>query len=399
VVASAYYEKTFNTANWTLVSGDSFDINGTQISISSTVVSTVAAINAATGTTGITATLDGANVILKGDGVENVDIAQNDYSITTSGATATSQASARRSADTADQTQRIAFGSADIAVGRVLTLTFDPRSATDPDGVSAATNTILSLAGNTTLTLGYTVQSGDSAGDVATAFHNLIMNRVAAVSRATGFSADQLVSLGAATHALVFQSILDLGETTITIGVSQVATANRIFYDANNAAGATANYTDNAAIRLQSNDLSPISIEFAETGNEIGLIENNVGDTTWDANSATFQMTEQAGTSVSGLSVSTADAANEALTVLNDAIQDISDMRSNLGAVENRLGHTVSNLSNVVENTSAARSRIEDADFAVESATLARAQILQQAGTAMLAQANAAPQSVLSLLG
>jgi flagellin len=399
VVASAYYEKTFNTANWTLVSGDTFDLNGTQISISSTVVSTVAAINNATGTTGITATLDGANVILTGDGVENVDIAQNDYSITTSGTGATTQASARRSADTADQTQRIAFGSADIAVGRVLTLTFDPTSATDPDGVSAATNSILSLPGDETLTLGYTVQAGDSAGDVATAFHNLIMNRVAAVSRVTGFSADQLVSLGAATHALVFQSILDLGETTITIGVSQVATANRIFYDANYAAGATANYTDNAAIRLQSNDLSPISVEFAETGNEIGLIENNVGDTTWDANSATFQMTGQAGTAVSGLSVSTADAANEALSVLNTAIQDISDMRSNLGAVENRLGHTVSNLSNVVENTSAARSRIEDADFAVESATLARAQILQQAGTAMLAQANAAPQSVLSLLG
>ena len=85
--------------------------------------------------------------------------------------------------------------------------------------------------------------------------------------------------------------------------------------------------------------------------------------------------------------------------MLNNAIQDISDMRSNLGAVENRLGHTVSNLSNVVENTSAAQSRIQDADFALEAAALARAQILQQAGTAMLAQANAAPQNVLSLLG
>ena len=74
-------------------------------------------------------------------------------------------------------------------------------------------------------------------------------------------------------------------------------------------------------------------------------------------------------------------------------------MRSNLGAIENRLGHTVSNLSNVVENTSAAQSRIQDADFALEAAALARAQILQQAGTAMLAQASAAPQSVLSLLG
>ena len=163
--------------------------------------------------------------------------------------------------------------------------------------------------------------------------------------------------------------------------------------------GATANYTDHAAIRLKSIDNSPISIEFAETGNEIGLVENNVGDTTWDTNSATFQMTGQAGVAVSGLSVATSDGANEALDMLSNAIQDISDMRSSLGAIENRLGHTVSNLSNVVENTSAAQSRIQDADFALEAAALARAQILQQAGTAMLAQANAAPQSVLSLLG
>ena len=91
---------------------------------------------------------------------------------------------------------------------------------------------------------------------------------------------------------------------------------------------------------------------------------------------------------------------NEALDrVEYNAIQDISDMRSSLGAIENRLGHTVSNLSNVVENTSAAQSRIQDADFALEAAALARAQILQQAGTAMLAQANAVPQTVLSLLG
>ena len=235
---------------------------------------------------------------------------------------------------------------------------------------------------------------------MATAFYDLIMNRVAVVDRATAFSADELISLNlTANHALVFQSLFELGEMTITIGVSQVATANRIFYDANADGGATANYTDNAAIRLQSTSSSPISVEFAETGNEIGLLENNVGDTTWDANSATFQMTGQAGVAVSGLSVATSSGAEEALTVLSNAIQDISDMRSDLGAVENRLGHTVSNLSNVVENTSAAQSRIQDADFALEAAALARAQILQQAGTAMLAQANAAPQTVLSLLG
>jgi len=68
------------------------------------------------------------------------------------------------------------------------------------------------------------------------------------------------------------------------------------------------------------------------------------------------------------------------------------------GQYSNRLEHTVSNLSSMVENTSAARSRIADADFAVESANLAKNQVLQQAGTAMLSQANASTQNVLSLL-
>ncbi len=87
------------------------------------------------------------------------------------------------------------------------------------------------------------------------------------------------------------------------------------------------------------------------------------------------------------------------MTVLDQAIIQVGINRASLGAIENRLDHTISNLSNVVENTEAAKSRIQDADFALESAQLARAQILQQAGTAMLAQANAAPQNVLSLLG
>ena len=394
VVASSYYEKTFDTSNWTLIKGDTIDINGTSITLSATVASTVTAINAQKALTGVTAEQDGSSVILKGDGVENVTFEQNDYSLT-----AATQASGRRSADTADQTQRIAFGAADVQVGRVFTLTFDMTAATDPDGGAPTPANFLSLTTATTVKLGYTVESGDTAGDVATAFHDLIQTRAVDVDATTAFSANELVSLNASTGALVFQSLIDIGEVTITIGVSQVATANRIFYDASADGGATANYTDHAALRLQSSDLSPISIEFSETGNEIGLLENNVGDTTWDANSATFQMTGQAGVAVSGLSVSTSDGANEALDVLNNAIQDISDMRSNLGAIENRLGHTVSNLSNVVENTSAAQSRIQDADFALEAAALARAQILQQAGTAMLAQANAAPQSVLSLLG
>ena len=81
------------------------------------------------------------------------------------------------------------------------------------------------------------------------------------------------------------------------------------------------------------------------------------------------------------------------------ALTSVSSLRSTFGAIQNRFESTIVNLQTSSENLSAARSRIQDTDFASETARLTRAQILQQAGTAMLAQANAAPQSVLSLLG
>ena len=84
--------------------------------------------------------------------------------------------------------------------------------------------------------------------------------------------------------------------------------------------------------------------------------------------------------------------------MISDAIDQVATYKADWGASQNRLGYTVSNLMNVVEFTSAARSRIQDADFAVEAANLAKAQVLQQTGTAMLAQANAAPQLALQLL-
>jgi flagellin len=107
---------------------------------------------------------------------------------------------------------------------------------------------------------------------------------------------------------------------------------------------------------------------------------------------------ETLGNSVADLSVTTVGGATEALAVIDNALQDVDDERAMLGAVQNRLTHTISNLTNISTNTSAAQSRIQDADFAVEAANLAKAQVLQQAGTSMLAQANASPQYVLSLL-
>jgi len=87
-----------------------------------------------------------------------------------------------------------------------------------------------------------------------------------------------------------------------------------------------------------------------------------------------------------------------ALEVITGAIEQVASYKAEWGAGQNRLNYTVSNLMNVVEFTSAARSRIQDADFAVEAAKLAKAQVLQQTGTAMLAQANAAPQLALQLI-
>jgi flagellin len=97
------------------------------------------------------------------------------------------------------------------------------------------------------------------------------------------------------------------------------------------------------------------------------------------------------------ISVETASDAGNTLTAVTAAIEKVAGDRAGLGAVSNRLEYTISNLMNVAEFTTAARSRIEDADFAAESARLAKAQVLQQTGTAMLAQANASQQLALSL--
>ena len=101
---------------------------------------------------------------------------------------------------------------------------------------------------------------------------------------------------------------------------------------------------------------------------------------------------------IQDIKLGTAAEASEALATITGAIEQVASDRASYGALQNRLEYTVSNLMNVAEFTTSARSRIEDADFAAESARLAKAQVLQQTGTAMLAQANAAPQLVLGLL-
>ena len=108
-------------------------------------------------------------------------------------------------------------------------------------------------------------------------------------------------------------------------------------------------------------------------------------------------------TSTGNIAVTKSTADDAAMTVdplamLDKALQNVDSLRSELGAIQNRFQSTIANLNNTVNNLSAARSRIEDADYAVEVSNMTRAQILQQAGTSVLAQANQVPQTVLSLL-
>jgi len=101
---------------------------------------------------------------------------------------------------------------------------------------------------------------------------------------------------------------------------------------------------------------------------------------------------------VNSIDISTVEGANAAIDIAEGALATVNSIRADLGAVQNRFSSTVSNLTTTAENLTAARSRIQDADFAAETANLTRAQILQQAGVAMLAQANALPNQVLTLL-
>jgi len=103
--------------------------------------------------------------------------------------------------------------------------------------------------------------------------------------------------------------------------------------------------------------------------------------------------------SVASLDISTAGGSQSAIDVIDAALQQIGNERAELGAIQNRFSQTIGNLANIQENASASRSRIEDTDYAVETAVLTKNQILQQAGTSILAQANQLPQAALSLIG
>ncbi len=137
---------------------------------------------------------------------------------------------------------------------------------------------------------------------------------------------------------------------------------------------------------------SETNTTFALTGAVTTGVNGGIIGTTLVAGNTT------AGVRVDALDISTNTGAQEAISVVDASIKQIDKNRADLGAVQNRLSSTISNLQSIVENVSAARSRIRDTDYAVETANLAKSQVLQQAGLSVLSQANASSQSVLTLL-
>jgi flagellin len=135
--------------------------------------------------------------------------------------------------------------------------------------------------------------------------------------------------------------------------------------------------------------------QFSASTSASFMVGANSGDT---AITVAFQSITASALSVSALSFSSAGASTTALGTIDDALTTIDTFRATLGAKINRLNYAADNLSNVSQNTSESRSRIQDTDYATATTELARTQIISQAATAMLAQANQQPQSVLSLL-
>jgi flagellin len=215
--------------------------------------------------------------------------------------------------------------------------------------------------------------AGERGGTVAAA--------VNAITPQTGVTATFNSSTGAVAltakdgRNITISSLITAGASTISGITMSNATS----------AGATATSTTRSTVSLSGSGNGGISIG--------GAAEASAGLT-----AGTTAATVTVGAGVSSLDLTTQAGALAALNIVDAAVNEVALERGKLGAFTNRLQHTVSNMMATSEKTASARSGIEDADFAKESATLAKAQVLQQAGTAMLAQANASTQDVLTLL-
>ncbi|MCW0405209.1 flagellin [Xanthomonas sacchari] len=233
---------------------------------------------------------------------------------------------------------------------------------------------------------------------------NSIVNASAASLGKAGFAATQTttnaLASGTATASGSFSgmSINGVSIASVSVAVGDVDTdvAKKIASAINDKLAQTGVYAS-----LDSSN--KLKLESVKGGQDFSFTAGSAtGATgiTFDQSGIAATATAAAGTTnfLKDVDISTFQGAQKALSIIDNALTSVNSSRADMGAIQNRFTSTIANLSSTSENLSASRSRIRDTDYAKETAELTRTQILQQAGTAMLAQAKQAPQSVLSLL-
>jgi flagellin len=332
----------------------------------------------------------------------------------------------------ANQTIGVTVGSAKASdIGNQNLRSVGGAAASATSAVAAAgTLTVQGLKSNTA-----TYAVGASAKDIATAINN-----ISADTGVTATSRTQVELQATVVNPGTFTFDMNLAGSTNTVSISaNVSTAGDLSSIAN-AINAKAGQTGVTAVNKagiltltnESGDDIHLSNVAPGTGNDLtfravgtdgtfdettatattgtdlyvtGQVKYSSSDQYSVADTGTTVMGGTAGTpqasalqDVGSIDITSQQGANNAIQIVDSALQFINGSRAKLGAIQNRVESTISNLSTTSENLSAARSRIQDADFAAETAELTRSQVLQQAGMAMLAQANAQPNNVLSLL-
>ena len=328
--------------------------------------SAATAINAQTSLHGVTAVADtstGALTLTAADG-RNIEI-------TSSPATAAG-AQAIQNATGLD-----ASTGTNAALHEVNTLTFGAGNL-DTGTPALATGDTFTLGGRTyELSTTGTVTSGNVAVTVAAASTPTasILALQTAINAEHTAGRTSVVASGASATALVLTDD-KLGSANIVYSETSAGTASAVITVAGTAAADGTGVTTRGTLTLNGSTGYTV-----EGGTAAGLTSSSAALVT-----------------LSTTSLTTVAGANNAIALIDGALSQVNSMRANLGAVQNRFSATVSNLQSASENITSARSRIMDTDFAAETAQLTRNQILQQAGTAMLAQANQLPNNVLTLL-
>jgi flagellin len=225
----------------------------------------------------------------------------------------------------------------------------------------------------------------------------------------SGFVNAQSANLGSSSVAQVTGAAasaftaITAGDLTINgVSVGAIAADTNAANRASSVAAAINSYSSQTGVYATILASAPTQVVLTNSGSVPATPDVVIGlaGTATTATTGLTAATTSAATTTgfASLDISSVAGADTAITTMDAALSAVNTARATLGAIQNRFSSVVSNLQTASENLSASRSRIQDADFASETANLTRAQILQQAGTAMLAQANALPQNVLTLL-